>query len=299
MITESEFCDFFNDAYRGRDWPSPLKGRTGDLAALLACFREAITEPMSDADMSRNRRTLGSLIIGQAAERAFERIYAAEMQTSEVELVDDRTQRTDADYILRNGQQKPLFRLNIKQHGSIFRQALDHVGLEPDDCFPLATYKIHSALQKQDQQHLPFLFVVVTVPGLEADKIGQRLPPIVSEGVLVAKRILTSRKREAEEFFIALFREQNPDFFRAIDAEFERGRWFIFSARRAHELMKERLFERVFALRQRGFNRAFKNAEIDMHLSFSKDMMPVHDFLAQSSRLSASQLYSMIERGTI
>jgi hypothetical protein len=299
MITLDEFVESFAEAYHERYWPPPLKKRTGNRLALAAAFNEVIREPVVDAEFTRLKRTLGSLVTGQAAERAFEQIYATDMQTSEVELVDDRTKHTDADYILKNGQGKPLYRLNIKLHGSVFRQARERVGLEPEDCFPLATYKISFALRKQNEQHLPYLFVVVTVPGLTAERVGGMLPSIVSEGVWTAKRIITSGKRQAEELFIEAHRRADPGFYDRIDCEFERGRWFIFSARRAHEIMKERLFERVFALEQRGFNKSFKNAEIDMHLSFSNDMMPVKEFLAQSKKLSAAQIYSMIERGTI
>jgi hypothetical protein len=299
MISDEELARIFIDAYRGREWPAPLKRQTGEEAALLKRIRSVREEPIPEADLARIKRTMGSLVNGQAAERAFERIYSAEMQTSEVRLIDDRTQRTDADYILLNGEGKPLYRLNIKLHGSLFRKAKEHVGLEPPDCFPLATYKIFSALQKQDQHHLPYLFVVVTVPGLTAEKTGAELPPPVTEGVLVAKRVINTRLREAEELFIDACRLQNRDLFAKIDREFEGGHWYIFSARRAHLMMKELLFERVFALRQRNFNRAFKNAEIDLHLSFSRDMLPVKEFLEKSRQLSAAQLYSMIERGTI
>lgn len=299
MISEREFVRFFVDAYQGREWPAPFKKKTGDESVIRAAAHAAVQEPIAETELIRIKRTLGSLVNGQAAERAFERIYSAEMQTSEVKLVDDRTQRSDADYILVNGQGKPLYRLNIKLHGSVFRQAKDHVGLDPEDCFPLATYKIHSALQKQDEHHLPYLFVVVTVPGLTAEKTGEEFPAVVTEGVLVAKRMISSGKREAEELFISVYHRQNPEFARKVDAEFARGRWFVFSARRAHLLMKELLFERVFALRQRDFNRAFRNAEIDMHLSFSTNMIPVTEFLKKSKQLSAAQLYSMIERGTI
>jgi hypothetical protein len=221
------------------------------------------------------------------------------MQTTDVTLLDDRTQRSDADYVLINGAGKPLYRLNIKLHGSLFRQSMEHVGLAPENCFPLATYKIFSALQKQDERHLPYLFVVVTAPGLTAESTGDALPQVVSEGLLTAKAVIGSGVREAEERFISAFRRLDPAFFAEIDKKLMSGKWFVFSARRAHNLMKEFLFERVFALRQRNFNRAFRNAEIDLHLSFSDDMIPVQEFLERSKTLSAAQLYSMIERGTI
>src|SRR6266508_3685291 len=42
------------------------------------------------------------------------------------------------------------------------------LGLEAEDCFPLATYKILSALDKQNNEHLPYVFTIVGVPNLTA-----------------------------------------------------------------------------------------------------------------------------------
>ena len=64
------------------------------------------------------------------------------MHSEEFELRDLREGRTDTDYRLYNGRGRPIYRVNIKFHGSPFRRAPEMVGLESDDCFALATYKI-------------------------------------------------------------------------------------------------------------------------------------------------------------
>jgi hypothetical protein len=66
--------------------------------------------------------------------------------------------------------------VNIKFFGSTFRRAVEMVGLAPDDCFPLATYKIFGALQKQEKDHLPYIFAIVGVPNLTAASIQDQLP---------------------------------------------------------------------------------------------------------------------------
>src|SRR6185436_8456222 len=103
---------------------------------------------------------LGQLILGRAAETAFEESYKSTMETEELELRDVREGGTDTDYRLYNGKGKPVYRLNIKFHGALFRRAPELVGLDPQDCFALATYKIHSALEKQVQDQLPYFFAV-------------------------------------------------------------------------------------------------------------------------------------------
>lgn len=242
---------------------------------------------------------MGSLVLGDAAERVFETIYSKKLSTSEIRLVDQREHRNDTDYRLINGQGRPLYRLNIKFHGSLFRNAMEVVGLEPADCFPLATYKIKSALDKQDQEHLPYLFVVVTGSDISAESIGKILPAVFVQAAHYGKQIITTGKRSLEERIVQRFIAAEKDRFEKIIKAIESARWYVLSARRAQELMKEKLFERVFALKTRSFNRAYRNAEIDMHLSFSEDMIRLEDFLELIGKEGHFKLAGMLERGTI
>ena len=75
-----------------------------------------------------------------------------------------------------NGHDNPICRFNIKFHGSLFREAQRFVGLQPEDCFALATYKINNALHRQASERLPFIFLVLTVPDLNAADVGRLVP---------------------------------------------------------------------------------------------------------------------------
>lgn len=103
------------------------------------------------------------MLVGRCAEIAFETIYRREMEPSEFELKDHRESRNTTDYRLHNGRGLPIYRINIKFYGSLFRNAPSMVNLQPEDCFALATYKIHAALKKQEEEHLPYIFAVVGV----------------------------------------------------------------------------------------------------------------------------------------
>lgn len=270
---------------------------TGDLRELERAV--AAVDLAEHTAVVRAQSTLGSLLLGGAGERAFEQIYASEMHTSEVEIKDDRGGRTDADYILLNGNKRPLYRLNIKLHGTLFRAAREQVGLDPEDCFPLATYKIGQALEKQESGHLPYLFIVVTGSGLEAQSVGADAPSDVVSALVAGRAIFSERKRDFEERLVGQIEMMQEGFISALDRSLEAAQWFVFSARRADQLMRQMLFERVFALRTRSFNQAFRNAEIDMHLSFSKDMLPLREFLRRTRQQSLAVVVSQIERGTI
>src|SRR5690348_15081538 len=86
-----------------------------------------------DTKALRVRATIGQLIIGNLAERVFEQMYQDTVGTTELHLEDDRLTRGDTDYLVKNGQNRPVFRLNIKFHGSQFRNAQILVNLAPED----------------------------------------------------------------------------------------------------------------------------------------------------------------------
>jgi len=297
MSDAAEIAPVLAAAFGEAKWPPPFAKQSGDLAALHdAVVRELEAGPM---ELDKTALLLGSLVLGQAAEYVFEDIYKSTVSTTEMELIDLRESRNDTDYRLLNGQKRPVYRLNIKLHGSLFRNAQEVVGLAPEDCFPLATYKIKSALDKQDQEHLPYLFVVVTGAPASAESIGKQMPLLFVAATALGKRLIRSGKRALEERIVAQFIQSQPELFSTIVRATADARWYVFSARRAEIAMKEKLFQRVFALRTRSFNRAYRNAEIDMHLSFAQDMLPLKEFFELVAKQGHFKLAGMLERGTL
>src|SRR2546430_3502039 len=159
------------------------------------------------------RATIGQLIIGNLAELVFEDNYRNTVGSTDLRLEDDRSTGGDTDYLIRNGQDRQVFRLNIKFHGSQFRKAHDLVGLDPEDCFALATYKIYSALQKQEREHLPYIFVVVGVPHLTGSVVGAAIPSDVVEFATMAKHApRVEGKRKIEDAIVEAITLRPDDF---------------------------------------------------------------------------------------
>jgi hypothetical protein len=194
-------------------------------------------------------------------------------------MTDVRESRNNTDFRLLNGGGRPLFRLNVKFFGSLFRRA-EMVGLTPSDCFPLATYKILAALQQQEKEHLAYVFAIVGVPGLDADAIAEIIPetevrPVAT--LAASKSVL--RKRDFEDWLVGrIVHVREPAFATAYE-KIRNSKWYVLSARRAIKLMHELLFERVYALAVPGFTRKFGGAEVDMHFSLSQDMISLDEFL--------------------
>lgn len=79
----------------------------------------------------------------------------------------------------------------------------------------------------------------------------------------------------------------------------EESEFRILSARRAFNLMRDKLFDRVFALKVRAFNRNYRNAEIDMHFSLSTELTALAVFLESLATQSVHVLNVRLDRGEI
>jgi hypothetical protein len=252
-------------------------------------------------DREAAKRGLAQMLLGRAAELAFEDIYRGEMGAREFQLVDLHEGRTDTDYRLLNGRGRPLYRINIKFTGSTFRRAPELVGLAPDDCFPLATYKIFNALRKQEEEHLPYIFLAVFVRALNVDTIGSYLP---ADSIDLLAWMRRSRKnglprRAIEDRTVNRLAAGRAEAFRLVYGPIRDAGWYVLSARKADKLMRDLLFDRIYALKIRGFAQQFRGAELDMHFSLTKDLVPLKRFLDTLRDGGQTMVATMMERGTI
>lgn len=325
-MTDREFLDLIQELYGDEGWPKPLHQVRGtrlvdngvelkEAAKSVGTTTRSLTRVLDANDRlkaatgcsvrevdlphrQRAIRTLGQLLVGRAAERAFEDAFKEEMESEEFDLRDLRGSRTDTDYRLHNGQGRPIYRINIKFHGALFKRAPEIVGLDPEDCFALATYKVHGALQKQEDEGLPYIFAIVGVRTLSGEQVGARIPGKYIDGTaLVYQSTKFQGKRDFEDRLVEHLVDQGVDAFAeaydAIDAE----EWYILSARRADNLVHEKLYERVFALRIPRFTQQFRAAEVDMHFSLARDLNPLSDFLATLRDEGQAKVVTLLERG--
>lgn len=322
-MKEKELVQILSRLYPSTRWPKPfnlLQGKllvgsgkdiriaareVGTTAARLTQFLESpntvtalLRSQPEDDDRRRAKQILGNLIVGKCAEITFEEIYKEHTRTTELELRDLREGRSDTDYRLFNGRGRPVYRINIKFHGTLFRRAKEMVGLEPEDCFALATYKIDGALQKQKRDELPYIFVIVSVPNLTAESIGAGVPEDLLEFVAcvtVSEGI--PQKRDIEDRMVDVLREEGHPAFDATRKRIRAANWYVLGAKKADLLLRSLLFERVFALRTRNFSRQFKGAELDMHFSLSKDLTPLATYLDMLREAGYPRVTTLLERG--
>ena len=254
--------------------------------------------------LARARKGVGQMLVGTLAERSFAESYRNIVQPDELRLEDTTVRRTDTDYRVFDGRDRPVFRINIKFHGSLFRKAPDLVDLAANDCFALATYKIHSATKKQREEFIPYLFVIVSVPGLTSNDAGSIVPDDLAHLTSLYMRSLQQRKRDFEDLVVrhmidttedASVRGAVEEIWGRIDA----ARWRVISARRADRLLHELLFERVYAVRVRAFASNYGRAEVDMHFSIRNDLTSLEDMLELLRDHGLQGLTARIERADL
>ncbi|MFI5011955.1 MAG: hypothetical protein ACHQAY_06380 [Hyphomicrobiales bacterium] len=257
-------------------------------------------DDLAESDLKKASIILGQLLIGRAAEIAFEDIYRAAIgQDAEFKLIDLRVGRTDTDYRVLNGRNRPIYRINIKFIGSMFRRAEELVGLDPEDCFPLATYKIFGALQKQEEEHLPYIFAIVEVPNLTAVSIQNQLASADIQIVaLFSKSQRVPGKRNIEDKVVERIVAEKSRSFTEVYDKIRAADWYVLSARKADNLLRKLLFERVYAMKIRGFAQQFRGAELDMRFSLKNDLVKFGDFLRTLKEEGQTKMASLLERGT-
>ena len=269
-----------------------------------AVFKTSLAHAAEEKPLSKARQSLGQMVLGSVAERAFEKIYKETMGTEELHLEDFRESRNETDYRVLNGARRQVFRINIKFHGSQFENAQQPVGLDPSDCFALATYKIWQANKKEEEEKLPYLFVVVGVPGLRGESVGHELP---QDLVHLSSFVYTSRmsgKRNVEDAIVEhLIHSPQPaevhDSLERIASRIAEAEWRVISAKKADKLLRTLLFDRVYAVRVNRFNRNYPRAEVDMHFSISQNLTKLSDFLALSRQLGLHGLTARLTLGEV
>ncbi len=174
------------------------------------------------------------------------------------------------------------------------------MGLQPQDCFALATYKIKNALDRQDEEHLPYMFAIVGVPHMTGAVVAEGVPDEMATAVaIVAESPRVERARDFEDQVVEHLVNTGTPVFLSTLAAIRQAPWYILSARRAFNLLTGKLFERVFALRIRGFAQQFRSAELDMHFSLKEDLTPLDVFFTTLRDEGQTKVAGLLERGSM
>ncbi len=257
---------------------------------------------VKDWDRKDAAQGLGQMLVGRCAEMAFPEVFQAELTKiglRDYVLTDSREDRSTTDFRLFNGTGLPIYRFNVKYHGSLFARAQDLVGLEPEDCFALATYKIYLANQKSEKDHLPYIFAIVGVRDIAAASVGEEFADEITERMSLIKAA-TKRgfsKKDIEDAIIDTVVSQDLPIVKTLLDKIKSEAWYILSGFKAHALLKNLMFKRCYALVTPRFTFQFKGAEVDMHFSISQDLVPLNEFLRVMKEGGIQKVTTMLATG--
>jgi hypothetical protein len=238
----------------------------------LSALIEDLPDRLAPEKLARRRNGIAQILLGRSAELRFEQLIPRLVGTRGLTIEPRLADRSTTDYLLKDTHGRPLCRLNIKFHGTLFRDAQENVGLAPKDCFALATYKIHSALQQQTRDAYPYVFLILSIPNLTSASVAGYVP----EDLVWLLSVVEGKRLVEEAIAETLRGPAHQKDFEAVLARMVEGEFRILSATKADRLLRTLLYERVYAIRVPRFVQA---TQVNMHFSLSQDMRPLEAFL--------------------
>jgi hypothetical protein len=264
-------------------------------AAAVGAKRNERTE--RDEKRQKVKRFAG-VVVGAVAEQEFERRYTELMTDDEWPLADQTKEGTDTDFLTADPKGRPGFRVNVKAYGTRFEKSKTFVGLEPDDTFGVATYKVRAAFRKSQREALPYLFAINSSEELRADVVAEALPEEVAE-IIDTSTFFVGLKgwKTVEDRLVGHLLDPNgygdSAVIRGLREAVVAADWRVISAIKANHLMNEKLDARVPAVSNPQFKVA-ANSQPNMHFSLQQDMIALEELLEMLKRAGIQHVATKI-----
>jgi len=251
----------------------------------------------------RIKQFFANLYLARLAEDLFEEIFADSLADLGMTCEDRRQDYTETDFaIVDRGEE--ICHVNVKAHSSKFQNALSFVGLQPEDTFPLAVYKILLGYKTSKQIQIPHIFAVSILWGVVDEALSLIEPNDVGLIDLVFRTRVAQGKRKAEDrvvdYVVSRLKAEGK-WVTLVGLLKKKGMHRVISAKKAQSLFLELFDKRCIGLSLAGFGSRFKGkkgvpAEVNMHFSISQEMKPLEEFLQTLKRGHAEGIKQAIEQ---
>ncbi len=158
--------------------------------------------------------------------------------------------------------------VNVKNAGTRFERAENLVGLDPDDCLPIPTYKAYGAIEGN-----PNLLYVIAVDFDLVQQLNELLPALFTDEEATVWQLLNSYKgslvRKAEDQFIFSTVRKHWDKIKAATAATD---FHVISARRAIRILHTKP-KRTPGVGLRAWGTG-ASAEVNVHVSIKDETTP-------------------------
>jgi hypothetical protein len=207
-----------------------------------------------------------NMFAGTIAERIFREDHLEPMEGLGFSVKDYVEQGDNRDYgLLRDGHELPI---NVKVAATLYREALSHVGLQPQDCIPISVYKALGA-----SEMVPDLVYVDLVDFELGVKVRAFLDAL--DGPFAIGRLLLSHYggagiRRAQNRYIEQLFNQHGTAMRVL-ARKEGQDFRVISAQRVLSIMRDNP-RRVPGLGVKGVGRTWRG-EVNVHISVKDETL--------------------------
>ena len=225
-----------------------------------------------DAQYRRRLRNQAfqNLVVGTIAERVFRGSHLADLEVAGFTVHDLHERGDNRDYAIeRDGLQLPI---NVKVASTLFRNARQTVGLEPEDCIPISTYKAIGACER-----VPDLVYVDLVDFTLREKVDAFMHAL--RGSLARAWALLSwyggpgLKRAQDEYVATLFGKHGDALVKLAPGVTS---FRVISAQRVLAIMRANP-RRVPGLGVKAAGTGTFNAEVNVHVSVERETVPWDD----------------------
>lgn len=233
-------------------------------------------------------RPFVTLFLGRLGEESFLKDAEQTLPIAEgfrIERVAEDRRYGATDIEIQRGE-VTLLRANVKVHATQFKKAKSFVGLDPEDCFALALYKILNGIKLERSTEIPFVFIVYVNwnvgETLQRDLYNKlRNTPMHEEINTLFSRRRRNRTEEDQliDRVITYLKSINvwDEYVQLIRASNKR----VISAEKGLNLVIEHLDSRIPTLKSSYLARRILTGggEVDMHFSISEEMTDMWLFL--------------------
>ncbi len=230
-----------------------------------------------------------NLITGRIAEMIFRSQHLAPMEPDGFVVKDLHEAGENRDYAVeRDGHELPI---NVKTASTMFRNAKQVVGLEPEDCIPISAYKAIGASER-----VPDLVYVDLVDFTLREKVDGFMNAVPgSEGLLwhLFSWYGGTGARKAQDQYVATLFERHGAELIAFGPEARK--WRVISAQRVLAIMRE-MPRRCPGLGVPAAGRGVFNAEVNIHVSVERETVAWDDVVDLMRREGIPGVLSRVRR---
>lgn len=220
------------------------------------------------ARLETPNRAFRNLIVGTIAEKLVEKKCLDPLVKAGYAIEDTRLKGDFTDYILtKDGERLPI---NVKVASTLFRTAKTAVGLEPEDCIPLSTYKVIGAATRE-----PDLLFVDVVDYRLRQRVDAFVDALSGDEAIVWDMLSwyggRGVKRAQDEFVASLFATHGPELMQLVRTADIR----VVSVQKVHEIFRD-IPSRCPVFSSRG-NGGPTMGDPSVHVSSSEETVPWDD----------------------